>query len=160
MKKNLFFFLLTLIYWPAQAQDMKIIQIAELQSMLNKATDTTLVLNFWASWCAPCLKELPEFEQVGHTYANKKVKIIFINLDKLDKLESKVKPILKRYQIQSEALFLNESDANTWIDKVDPNWQGSLPYTIILNNTKNLRINIESAITREELENKLQPFLN
>lgn len=159
MKKNLFFFLLTIICWPAQAQDVKIIQIAELQSMLNKGTDTTLVLNFWASWCTPCLKELPEFEQVGRAYVDQKVKIVFINLDNLDKLDTKVKPILKRNQIQSETLLLNESDANTWIDKVDPNWQGSLPYTTILNNNKELRVKIESAITREELEIKLQPFL-
>jgi len=160
LKKGFVLFSILLMFFEGRSQDVQVIQINKLENLLNSPGDTTYVLNFWASWCGPCIKELPIFEQVSNEYAGRKVSVVFINLDKLDILETKVKPILTKNSIKSRVLLLNEPDANTWIDKVSPEWEGSLPYTIILNNKKNKRVNIENAVTKEELEKEIQPFLN
>ncbi|MDQ4140906.1 MAG: TlpA family protein disulfide reductase [Bacteroidota bacterium] len=131
----------------------------ELQKLMNRKTDTTLVVNFWATWCGPCIKELPYFEQMNTKYARKKVKVVMVSLDVPSKLEGKVKPFVQKNKFNSTVLLLNEPDQNTWINQIDKDWSGSLPYTIVLNNSRKKRKTFEQAFTREELEMELLTFL-
>ena len=64
----------------------------ELAFIFQQQNDTTYVINFWSTWCAPCVKELPYFEQVNQKYTNRKVKVILVSLDFPKQLETKLKP--------------------------------------------------------------------
>lgn len=94
--------------------------------------DTTYIFNFWATFCIPCIKELPYFEKIGAQYSAKKVKVILVSLDFKSKLESQVLPFLKKRAIRSKVILLSDPDANAWIDKVDGSWSGALPATLIV----------------------------
>jgi thiol-disulfide isomerase/thioredoxin len=144
---------------PAFAQQVAVIKFPALQKRLARPTDTTYVVNFWATWCAPCVKELPGFEQVGAANANKKVKVLLVNLDYASQLEKKVKPFVKQRGLKSEVVLLNEADPNEWIEKVDTKWSGALPFTLIINNATKKRVSFERELSPAELTAALQKFL-
>ncbi len=91
----------------------------------------TYVINYWATWCGPCVKELPYFEQLLTAYQKDKVRVVLVSLDFPKKVDSKLLPFLNKHNIQSEVVLLDDPKSNVWIDKVDPSWEGAIPITII-----------------------------
>lgn len=129
-----------------------------IQKFLNKRDDKIYVVNFWATWCIPCVKELPYFEKLNKEFKDKNVEVLLISLDFPNQYNSKLKPFLKKRNIESKVIALNDTDMNTWIPKVNENWSGSIPATLIYN--KNTRDFYEKSFTYEELENKVKSLLN
>jgi thiol-disulfide isomerase/thioredoxin len=107
-------------------------------SALEKAVledkNTIYVVNFWATWCAPCVKELPHFERLNSE--NKNIKVVLVSLDFKNQFESKLLPFLKKKSIHSEVVLLTDKDYNTWLPMVDKDWSGSIPATLIIKNGK------------------------
>ena len=120
-----------------QIQAQKV-AVFDSYSALEKAVlgdkNTTYVVNFWATWCAPCVKELPHFEQLNSE--NKKLKVVLVSLDFKTQYETALLPFLKKEQIQSEVVLLTDKDYNSWLPAVDKDWSGSIPATLILKNGK------------------------
>lgn len=138
--------------------DLEIVDFNGLEKYLNTTSDKIYVVNFWATWCAPCIKELPYFEAVNKNYAAKNVEVILVSLDFPHVYESKLKPFITDNKIKSKVLVLNDMDSNSWIPKVDDSWTGAIPATLIYN--KNERRFFEKAFTYKELENEIKQFLN
>ncbi len=129
-----------------------------LSSFLNQKDDTVYVINFWATWCAPCIKELPYFEEIGKNYKDKNVKVILVSLDFPKKVESSLIPFIEKKKLVSQVLHLDDPDANSWIEKVNKNWSGAIPATIIY---KNEDVSFyEQSFTYEELEKELLKTIN
>lgn len=139
-------------------ENLEVYDFKALNKLLNKKNDTLYVINFWATWCAPCVKELPYFEKVTKIYDNSKVKVVLVSLDFPHLYEKKLKPFIKEKKLSSRVIALDDPDMNTWIPKVDEDWSGSIPATIIYKNDK--RRFYEQSFTYEELEKELKPFLN
>jgi thiol-disulfide isomerase/thioredoxin len=156
--KPLLFGFSLLLQAPAFAQNVAVIKFPELQKRLARPTDTTYVVNFWATWCAPCIKELPSFEQLRAANAGKKVKVLLVSMDYASQLDKKVKPFVKQRGLKSEVLLLNESDPNSWMDKLDAKWSGALPFTLIVNNKTKQRATFEQELSQAELTAALQKF--
>ncbi|MBF9220654.1 TlpA disulfide reductase family protein [Hymenobacter ruricola] len=154
--KTLFLAFGLLTAGPGFAQQVAVIKFPELQKRLARPTDTTYVVNFWATWCAPCVKELPNFEQLRTANAGQKVKVLLVSMDYASQLGKKVKPFVKQRGLKSEVVLLNESDPNNFIDKVDPKWSGALPFTLIFNNKNKQRLTFEKELSRAELDAALQ----
>lgn len=128
-----------------------------LEHFLKKDNDTTYVVNFWATWCVPCVEELPHFEKLNANYKDKKVKVLLVSTDFPKMAESKLLPFIKNNNLKSEVVLLNDPDANSWINKVDPTWSGAIPATVIYKKEK--RQFYEKAFTYEELEAEVNKFL-
>ena len=128
-----------------------------LEKYLHQEDDKIHVVNFWATWCAPCVKELPYFEKLNKNYRNKDVEVILVSLDFPSQYETKLKPFIKEHDLQSKILVLDDVDQNTWIPKVNKNWGGAIPITLIYNKDK--RQFYERTFTYEELETELKQFL-
>ena len=105
-----------------------------LEKEILSDKNTVYVVNFWATWCAPCVKELPHFEQLNSE--NKNIKVVLVSLDFKNQFESKLLPFLKKKSIKSEVVFLADTDYNTWLPMVDKDWSGSIPATLIIKNGK------------------------
>lgn len=102
-----------------------------LEPLLYTTSDTTYIVNFWAMWCAPCIKELPYFVAYANAHKDENVEVIFVSLDFPEDIESKLIPFIQEKKITSKVVLLDEPDANSWIDKISPNWSGAIPFTIV-----------------------------
>jgi thiol-disulfide isomerase/thioredoxin len=129
----------------------------KLSSYLNRNNDTLYVYNFWATWCEPCVAELPCFESINEKYKNKPVKVILISLDFPKKVESNLLPFLSKNNIQAEVYFLNDPDANAWIEKVNQSWSGAIPATLFKKN--NTSLFFEESFFEPKLEEIIDNFL-
>ena len=152
MNKCITFYLRVLIYCifliPISAQAQQVVHhddisipvynYTQLEPMLHPAesNDTTYIFNFWATYCVPCIKELPHFEQIGKDFADQKVKVILISMDFKSKITTQVIPL---------------------INKINPQWSGSLPATLIVKGNK--REFNEKTFTYNELELLTTKFL-
>ncbi len=118
------------------AADVPVYDFASFEKLLSSDSDTTFVINFWATWCKPCVEELPYFEAYHEKYKNEKVKVILVSMDFPKQIEKKVVPFINDRNLQPEVIILDEPDPNSWIDKVDPEWSGAIPITIIFKQDK------------------------
>jgi thiol-disulfide isomerase/thioredoxin len=142
----------------AASTALKVFNFNELEAYFKtKDANKTFVINFWATWCAPCVKELPYFEALNAKYSNKNVEVILVSLDFPKQIESKLIPFLDKHGLQSEVVVLNDVDSNTWIPKVNKNWSGAIPATIIYNENKTAFY--ERSFNFKELETELKQFL-
>ncbi|MEM5564614.1 TlpA disulfide reductase family protein [Psychroserpens sp. AS72] len=123
-----------------------------LEPLLYTESNKTYIVNFWAMWCAPCVKELPYIQQYAKTYPD--TEILLVSLDFKKDIETKLKPFLKKHNITSKVVLLDDPDSNTWIDKIDPNWSGAIPFTIIFN-AKERAFYERSFESFEDLENEV-----
>lgn len=143
-----------------QSEDVQIssFDFKELEPIFSKSDATTYVINFWATWCLPCVEELPYFEKLNKVYKERKVKIILISMDMPKKVETALIPFVKKKKLQSEVIHLDDPDANAWIEKVDKSWSGAIPATIIYN-AQNRKF-YERSFTYEVLEKELLSIIN
>ena len=112
---------------------IEIVTFDELYKSIDLSSNNTYVINFWATWCRPCVKELPYFEYVNDTYSDKNVKVLLVSLDFPSQIESKIKPYVFTKKIRSKVLLLDDPDLKTWIPKVSDKWGGGIPATLIVN---------------------------
>lgn len=136
--------------------DLKIYDYDGLKPLLNQKDDKIHVVNFWATWCAPCVKELPYFEAIHAKYKSKDVELLLVSLDFPKDYETKLKPFMQKMNIESKVVALDDIDQNRWIPAINKDWSGALPATIIYNGDK--RQFYEKSFTQEELETELKQF--
>ena len=137
---------------------LEILNYAGLEPYLTKEDSLTHVVNFWATWCAPCVKELPHFEKLNNQYKNQNVEVLLVSLDFPSQYDKKLKPFIEKHQLKSKILVLDDVDQNSWIPKVDSNWDGAIPVTLIYNKSK--RQFYSRTFDYAELENELKQFIN
>jgi len=136
---------------PVLAQKAEIMKLEKLQSEIAKPSDQVLVYNFWATWCAPCVKELPYFEKLNQDDKNVKITLVSMDID-LDPNPDKVYKFIDKKKIQSRVVILDAVDPNSWINKIDKSWSGALPATLIINTKTGARKIINTALKEGELE--------
>lgn len=139
-------------------EGLQVLDFDGLEPYLNKMDDELHVVNFWATWCAPCVKELPYFEALNDGIEGKSIDVLLVSLDFPDKYESKLLPFIEKYQLRSEVIALDDINQNRWIPAIDDTWSGALPATLIYKGDK--RKFYEGSFTQEELETEIKQFLN
>lgn len=150
MRKVLVVFLL-LVAFTANSQKSEVVKLDQLQTFIQAKTDHIKVINFWATWCAPCIKELPLFEKLGQDRSDVQVTLVSMDLD-LDPNPEKVHKFVARKKLQSKVLILDAKDPNSYIDQIDKNWSGALPATIIINGKTGQRKFVGKELHEGELE--------
>ena len=145
--------ILVLIFFsslPASAQ-ARMVKLPELQKVMTAPGDQIRVINFWATWCGPCIKELPLFEKLNRERKDVAVTLVSMDMD-LDPNPEKVRKFVTRKKLASTVLILDETDPNSYIDKIEKQWSGALPATIVINSKNGKRKFVEKELHEGDLE--------
>ena len=137
-----------------------IVNLEQMLERLEQKNDTVYVYNFWATWCKPCVAELPYFEKLQANYADKKLKVVLVSLDFAEDLSKKVIPFMKKKQLKSEVLLLDAGNPNDWIDKISTEWTGVIPATLIVAKYGKHRAFFQQEFDYETLKEQILPLLN
>lgn len=125
------------------------------ESFAAKNNDTLYITNFFATWCGPCMRELPEFAQKMQETKNEKVKFRFVSLDEPDAWKTDVVDTGKKFGIGENIILLDPTlITDDFYTKNFQDWRGeSIPFTFIQKNGKKVEIN--GSINREILDQKI-----
>ena len=135
------------------AQTVPSLSYAELKPLLEQKGNKIYVVNFWATWCAPCIKELPYFEVLNQ---REDVQVLLVSLDFPKHKESRLLPFIKKNKLQAKVVLLDDADENYWINDIHPNWSGAIPATLIY--TKKQRGFYEQSFTASKLDKIFKLF--
>lgn len=140
------------------SQNAQLVKLDKLLGMMNEPSETLLVINFWATWCAPCVKELPLFEKLNEeNLPGVKVLLVSMDLD-LDANPDKVYKFIARKKMRAEVFILDEPDPNSWINKIEKNWSGALPATLLISQRTGKRKFVEKELHEGDLEKLIAEF--
>jgi thiol-disulfide isomerase/thioredoxin len=118
--------------------EIPVVDYNGLAPIFAHKSDTTYVINFWATWCKPCVAELPYFLELHKKYEGQKYKFIFVSLDFPKQINKKLIPFLEKKPLPGDVIVLDDSDSNNWIPKVDPEWSGAIPATVVYNGDRKI----------------------
>lgn len=140
--------------------DVPLIQYELLQDKIKENKDVLLVLNFWSTTCAPCVKELPDFIEINNKFSGKKnFKMLLVSLDRA-KDKEKVIRFIENKNLTAEVIILDDiKRMNTWIPAFEEKWEGNIPVTIIYKNSEKIHFN-DGEMSKEELERIIEKNLN
>ena len=156
MKQFLLMSFLACLTFPVCSQKIYLLKIDQLENRLHTGKDTTYIINFWATWCAPCIEELPNFEKLNDQYRNEKLKILLVSVDFKSQLKSSVIPFVNKKKLKNEVFFLDESDQQEYINRIDSTWSGAIPASLFIRDNK--RKFIEKQLSYRELLHEYQTF--
>jgi len=156
MKKLMMFGLLIfLLGCNAQEKEnvLKAVNYDELKSVIQKEDGKLYVVNFWATWCKPCVEELPGFIAVNEQFKNDpNFKMILVSMDNRKLLDTKVKKFIQKNNIDADVYLLDDiKRMNEWIPATDETWSGAIPATVFYKNGKKILFR-ELQMTQYELE--------
>ncbi len=157
MKRFFFASIFTILAMGALSQNVPVMNFDRFAPLLEMKNDTVYMVNFWATWCTPCVEEMPDILKFASDMKNRKFRLILVSLDNPDHLDSRVKPFIKRFGISERVILLDDPDANRWIEKVHPEWMGSIPSTLFY--SRDFRALHVDKIDYAGLKNIVEPKL-
>ncbi len=140
-------------------QSVKKIKITELEKIIAES-NTALVINFWATFCKPCLEEMPHFQKLEKKYQKDGVNMLLVSLDLEEAYPEKIRTFVKQKKIITPVVWLDETNADYFCPKVDNAWSGAIPATLFINNRNSYRKFMEEPLSEEELEKEIKAALS
>ncbi|GAB3956260.1 hypothetical protein GCM10028805_45560 [Spirosoma harenae] len=140
--------------WAKEPVDLSLINEDSLKRLLANKTDKVRLINVWATWCGPCVTELPEFVTMNRMYRNREFEFITLSADVPDK-KDKALATLKRLQSSSNNYLFNSTDKYKLIELIDSQWQGALPYTILIEPGGKVAYRHQGSIDPAEMKKKI-----
>lgn len=158
MKSILLAFLVLSSYSNSADQQLQGIKIEELNTYIKKA-DHPLIINFWATWCQPCIAEIPYLQQAAQQYKDSGLELIMVSLDFPEAFPKDITAFIKSKNLNGTFFWLDETNADHFCPVIDKAWQGGIPATLFLNTKNNYRKFFERKITPDELGTTLREML-
>lgn len=137
-------------------QEISKIKIEDLVKRYSNNSDTIYVINFWSTFCVPCVEEIPYLQRISKKYENKKVKLILVSLDFAKSYPVKLTEFVKQHNFTAEVVWLNETNADHFCPQVDKKWSGSIPSSLFINNKTGYKKFFEEQMKEEEFEEELK----
>jgi thiol-disulfide isomerase/thioredoxin len=155
---SLSLFFLIILTAGTNAQSIPKWKLSDLQSAIANV-DKPTIFNFWATFCKPCIEEIPYFEDLVKKYDSAGVQLILVSLDMTETYPTKIQSFVKRFKFKSQIKFLDETNADLFCPAVDSSWSGSIPASLFINNKTNYRKFFEDQLSKENLDKEIKAML-
>lgn len=156
MKKFLLAVVVSLFSFAATAQSIPKWKIIDVENYVATEKNDVLVINMWATFCKPCVAELPGFIKVTDNYKKYNVKLLLVSLDLPSFYPNKIASFAKKHKFNSNIVWLQETNADYFCPKIDKSWSGSIPATLFLNKKTGYRKFLEEEMSASDFEKELQ----
>lgn len=123
---------------PEEGPKVGTLKPVDFGTFKDSAKGKVLVLNFWATWCGPCVAEFPELVALDAKYRDKGVKLVGITADDPEDVQPKVVPFMKKHKVQFDIIRQDTDDPQEMMDQVIKNWNGVIPITVVFDKQGNL----------------------
>jgi len=156
---KVFFLIVVLSFSLAtDAQNVKAVKVTELAKTI-KESKTPLIVNFWATFCVPCIQEMPYFQETARLYQSQNVSLLFVSLDLQEAYPTKVNAMAKKLQLSFPVVWLNETNADYFCPKIDTTWSGGMPSSLFVNNATGYHKFFEDQLSRDKLEGVIREMI-
>jgi thiol-disulfide isomerase/thioredoxin len=145
------------------SQEIKTVKITEVEKIIAESK-TPLIINVWATWCKPCIEELPYFMEEVNKH-NKKagpgdsIHLFLVSLDFKEAFPSAISSFAKKRKITAPIVWLDETNADYFCPKIDAKWSGAIPATLFVNNKTGYRHFAEAQLSHDELKKYISEML-
>jgi thiol-disulfide isomerase/thioredoxin len=157
--KKLFLILFTFFFVSCLfGQEIKKIKITELEKIIAESK-TPLIVNFWATFCKPCVEEIPYFQQLVKQHEKDSLKLLLVSLDLESFYPLKIKSFAAKQKFTAPIVWLDEYNADYFCPKVDSAWSGSIPASLFINNKTGYRKFAEEQLSKEKFEKEIMAIL-
>jgi thiol-disulfide isomerase/thioredoxin len=143
---------------PAPAPEVRKMKITELQDLIAHS-DHPLIVNFWATFCVPCNKEIPYFQTTVARYAASRVELVLVSLDLPDYFPARIASFAQSHGYSARIVWLNETDADYFCPKVDARWTGGIPSSLFINNATHYRRFFDRQLTEPQVGMEIKKML-
>lgn len=147
---------------PVQPEDLTVELVgsaAELKERIAALQGKTVVVNFWATWCPPCVEEFPHLVELQKNYADQNVVLLTASHDDAADLDEKVKPFLTEHGVKDHAVLVSVDDEAEFIDAWDKEWSGEFPTTWIFKPDGTMLQRLQGEKSYDEFEQALKEAL-
>jgi thiol-disulfide isomerase/thioredoxin len=140
------------------SQEIKSVKINDLEKIIADCK-TPLIVNFWATWCMPCVEELPYFQEEAKNHGKDSVQLLLVSLDFKEAFPAGITRFMIKRKITAPVVWLDETNADYFCPKIDAKWSGAIPATLFINNNTGHRNFVEEQISREKLKQEIMAIL-
>lgn len=151
-------FLLFLQLANVQGQEIKSVKITDIEKIIAESK-TPLIINMWATWCLPCIEELPYFQKEVAEHSKDSLQLILVSLDFKESFPSGIVKFMNKRKITAPVVWLDETNADYFCPKIDAKWSGAIPATLFINNKTGYRKFVEGKISPEQLKKEIRAVL-
>ena len=155
---KLILFLLFLQLANVQGQEIKSVKITDIEKIIAESK-TPLIINMWATWCLPCIEELPYFQKEVAEHSKDSLQLILVSLDFKESFPSGIVKFMNKRKITAPVVWLDETNADYFCPKIDAKWSGAIPATLFINNKTGYRKFVEGKISPEQLKKEIRAVL-
>lgn len=136
-----------------QDSPIEILKYEDFFEKVKKNDGKLYLANFWATWCKPCIEELPDFVATNDHYkTDPNFKMYLVSMDNAKNIDDKVMPFLENNKITIESLLMDDNKRmDTWISLVNEDWSGAIPATVLYKDGEQVHFT-EGKMTEEELK--------
>jgi thiol-disulfide isomerase/thioredoxin len=160
MKFSLIFLIVIVISFGSMAQSVRSWKVTDVEKYIDSSSARVLVINFWASFCKPCVAEIPSFISITDKYKSSGVRLLLVSLDLPSWYPKRIRDFAVKNHFNTNIVWLNETDADYFIPKINKDWGGSIPATLMLNTKTGKRAFFEEEISASDFEKNLNMLLD
>jgi len=132
----------------------------QLAEVLAEKTGKVVLVNFWASWCTPCLKEIPTLVELAERYRDRGFELVPVSLDDPGDIDVIVVPFLNRWFPDFTSYTRVDMDMDTVVSVLDPAWNEILPTSYVIDRDGSVVEQMQGGMTIDEFEAAILPLLN
>ncbi len=149
---------LALAFSNVKAQDIPKWKIGELEAFIKNSNKPTVV-NFWATFCKPCIAEIPHFQKLVKQYEKDSVQLLLVSLDMEEMYPAKIETFANKFKFTAPIVFLDETNADIFCPKIDEKWSGAIPSSLFVNNKTGNRKFFEEEMSEQKFETELKTLI-